>query len=78
MENSTHCHLIQSFVHEALLECFPMSKVMKKKEYITDSTFDCIKEGRALCKSLYRTSRQLASLFVRVLFAEWQKVYECL
>ena len=44
-----------------------------KKEYITDSTFECIKEGRALSKSLYRISRQLARLLVRVLFAEWKK-----
>ena len=73
VENSSHCHLIQNFVHEALLECFPMSKVKKKKEYITDSTFECIKEGRALCKSLYRMSRQLASFLVRALFAEWKK-----
>ena len=73
VENSSHCHLIQNFVHEALLECFPMSKVRKKKEYITNSTFECIKEGRALCKSLYRMSRQLASLVVRVFFAEWKK-----
>ena len=74
VENSSHCHLIQSFVHEALLECFSMSKVMKKKEYITDSTFDCIKEGRALCKSLYRTSRQLASLVVRMFFCRMGEV----
>jgi len=73
VENSSHCHLIQNFVHEALLECFPMSKVKKKKEYITDSTFECIKEGRALCKSLYRMSRQLASFVLRALFAEWKK-----
>ena len=75
VENSSHCHLIQNFVHEALLECFPMSKVKKKKEYITDSTFECIKEGRALCKSLYRMSRQLASFVLRALFAEW-KMYK--
>ena len=46
---------------------------MKKREYITDSTSDCIKEGRALCKSLYRASRQLASLAVRVFWVEWKK-----
>ena len=50
-----------------------MSKVKRKKKYITDSTFECIKEGRALCKSLYRMSRQLASFVLRALFAEWEK-----
>ena len=59
-------------MHEALLDCFPMSKVKKKKEYITDSTFECIKEGRALCKNLYRMSRQLANMFVRALFSFWK------
>ena len=76
VENSSHCHLIQSFVHEALLDCFPMSKVKKKKEYITDSTFECIKEGRALCKTLYRMCRQLANLVVRALFTEWTIIKE--
>ena len=26
VENSSRCHLIQNYVHEALLDCFPMSK----------------------------------------------------
>ena len=29
VETSSHCHLIQNFVHDALLECFPLSKVRK-------------------------------------------------
>lgn len=39
VENSTHCHLIQNYLHEALLECFPKSGTKKKKKYITDMYF---------------------------------------
>ena len=33
VENPSHCHLIQNYVHEALLDCFSMSKNKKKKIY---------------------------------------------
>ena len=65
VENSTHCHLIQKLLREALLECFPKSRAHKKKEYITDSTFNSICEGRALCKKLFKVSRYIASLMSR-------------
>ena len=68
VENSSRCHLIQHYVHEALLDCFPKSKVQKKKDYITESTFKCILEGRALCKQMFKIGRFLASLFIRVIF----------
>ena len=62
VENSSHCHLIQNYVQEALLEGFPMSKCKKKKEYITDSTFAVIKEGRVLGKKSSDLAESLADL----------------
>ena len=59
-------------MHEALLECFPMSKVRKNKEYIPDSISECTKEGRALCKTMYRDGRRSASSQVRAILAGWK------
>ena len=30
VENSSHCHSIQKYLHEALVECLPMPKVKNK------------------------------------------------
>ena len=53
VENTSHCHLIQNYLHDALVECFPMSKSVKKQPYISDHTFQCVKEGHVLCKDLF-------------------------
>ena len=73
VENSSRCHLIQHYVHEALLDCFPKSKVQKKKDCITESTFTCILEERALCKQMFKIGRYVASLYIRVIVSGWKK-----
>ena len=44
VDNSTPCHLIQSYLREALLECFPMTRG-KKEKYMTGSVSQSICEG---------------------------------
>ena len=51
VENSSHCHLIQNFVHEALLECFPMSKVRKRKSILLIVLSNASRKA-VLCASL--------------------------
>ena len=71
VENSTHCHLIQNFSQEALIECFPKSSIQQKKEYITDSTFKIVCDGRALCKKMAKITRVIANTMPKTMFECW-------
>jgi hypothetical protein len=50
----------------------PQRKGRKKKEHITESIFECIKEGRAICKLLYRCGRSMANIFLKTMLMCWK------
>ena len=77
VENSTHCHLAQNYMHDALVECFPKSiGARKSKEYITEYTYESIiKEGHKICKCMFKAGRYLrnAPLFAFVKMRQLQR-----
>ena len=48
IENSSHCFLLDGYVHEALVEAFPKLTKPKVKPFITDDTFKTIVRGHDL------------------------------
>ena len=73
VENSTHCYLVQNYMHDALVECFPKSsETRKSKDYITEYTYESIKEGHRLCKSMFKASRYLRNASLFAFFKAWQ------
>jgi len=73
VENSTHCHLVQNYMHDALVDCFPKSiGARKSKDYMTEYTFESIKEGHKLCKCMFKASRYLRNAPLFAFFKMWQ------
>jgi len=50
VDNSSHCYLVDEHIRESLETCFPRPRNIKKKEFISDSTFALILHGHGLAK----------------------------
>jgi hypothetical protein len=71
VENTSHCFLLEIYVHDALVECFPKDKCSKTKAYITDMTFDIIVKGHKIRKSLFGWGRKMIKSVLFALFGAW-------
>ena len=50
-----------------------MPKAKKRKEYISDHTYECIKECQVVSRKLFRTIRAMSTSFVKTVFQSWKK-----
>ena len=59
VENTSHCHLLDSYVHDALVKCFPKDRCVKKKDHISTMAFELIVKGHGIRNKNVQVSMQV-------------------
>jgi len=71
VDNSSHCYLVDEYIRESLETCLPLPKSIKKKEFISDSTFALILHGHGLAKLMRKSDRCFDKTLLLAIFGFW-------
>ena len=84
VDNSSHCFLVDGYVHDALVETFPIPPERKTRDYISDGTFQLIVSSHALRHRLQADEKRFENAILFAVFgclarmtwrAKWDPVY---
>jgi len=71
VDTSSHCHLIETAVHDALVASFPIPKTSKRHDFLSDSTYDIIRQSHDAFKVFKKCERRIDKSYMYVIFGIW-------
>ena len=54
VDNTSHCHLADTFIFDALCKSFPKDTHRKRQQFISESTYESIRELGKLRREVFR------------------------
>ena len=73
VDNTSHCHINDMYIYEALCDAFPLSEVQKRKPWLRDITYKAIKVTNQTRRVFYKAQKRLDISSTRAAFGIWAK-----
>ena len=71
VDSTSHCHILTDFIERALVQAYPIERVAKRKEYISETTYAMVREGARLRKCFWKCERRFEKDLLYVVFGVW-------